>query len=542
VAPIRTSLLKDQNEIIKEIKRLNNNANKLSICSVVGGMQMSHNYFFESYKRIVDICRKAKGDGVRWICNIDKDSIELVKIFLECGIQIRHIKEMLPINFGVSDKEIALTMEKMEEGKVSQSFLISNDPLYVSHFNSVFENLWKNGVDAADKITAIEQGLEPEFLEVITDHQKASQILVDLAKSVKKEALFLLPNDKAMLRMDRLGIIDHLIHAARHGAEVKIICPLSSKTTDIVKRIYDNTAHGINILDGVDSLYGNFIVDSEKFFRAELREPNAIEFSDAIGFTIYSNSRRSAKSFKSIFELLWNERTLNEELLRVDKMQKEFINIAAHELRNPIQPILGLIDVILSHTNDPKQAELLEVVRRNTKRLMRLSTEILDVTRIESKSLELKKEEFNLNDVITNAINDITLGEFLNNNNIRLSYKSQDILVRADKDRITQVVSNLLDNAVKSVKKEGKGGTVLIEVGKNRGTTRRRILELQNKEDNDDIVVVNIKDDGPGIDPEIMPRLFSKFVSTFSQGTGLGFSQSQHKHPFADISRTLSRV
>jgi two-component system, OmpR family, sensor histidine kinase VicK len=222
VAPITTSLLKDRNEIIKEIKRLNNNANKLSICSVVGGMQMSHNYFFESYKRIVDIYRKGKGDGVRWICNIDKDSIELVKIFVERGIQIRHIKEMLPINFGVSDKEIALTMEMMEEGKVSQSFLISNDPLYVSHFNSVFENLWKNGVDAADKITAIEQGLEPEFLEVITDHKKASQILVDLAKSVKKEALFLLPNDKAMLRMDRLGIIDHLIHAARHGAEVKI--------------------------------------------------------------------------------------------------------------------------------------------------------------------------------------------------------------------------------------------------------------------------------------------------------------------------------
>ena len=84
---------------------------------------MSRNYFFDSYRRIVDICRKGKGDGVRWICNIDKDSIELVKIFLECGIQIRHFKEMLPINFGVSDKEIALTMEKMEEGKMSQRFL-----------------------------------------------------------------------------------------------------------------------------------------------------------------------------------------------------------------------------------------------------------------------------------------------------------------------------------------------------------------------------------------------------------------------------------
>ncbi|MGA9154540.1 MAG: hypothetical protein WBZ36_28475 [Candidatus Nitrosopolaris sp.] len=179
--------------------------------------------------------RKGKGDGVRWIINTDKNSIKLVKIFLESGIQVRHIREMPPINFGVSDKEVALTMEKMEGGKVSQSFLISNDPLYVNYFNSVFEDLWKNGGDALHKITAIEQGPEEEFLEVITDHQKASQILVDLAKSVKKEALFLLPNDKAMLRVDRLGIIDYLIQATRHGAEVKIICPLSSKTTDIVK-------------------------------------------------------------------------------------------------------------------------------------------------------------------------------------------------------------------------------------------------------------------------------------------------------------------
>src|SRR5215469_4006563 len=478
-------------------------------------MEMSYNYLFDSYKWIVDIYRKGKGDGVRWSLNIhDIDSIKLVKIFLECGIRVRHIKEMLPLNFGVSDKEVALTIEKMEGGKVSQSFLISNDPKYVNYFNSFFEDLWKKGIDAIDKIKSIQQGVEPEFLEVVTDHQIASQLIIDLAKSVKKEALFLLPNDKAMLRVDRLGIIDYLIQATRHGAEVKIICPLSSKTTNIVKRIYDNTAHGIKILNGADSLYGTFIVDSEKFFRAELRKPNATEFSDAIGFTIYSNSRRSAESFKSIFELLWNERTLNEELTRVDKMQKEFINIAAHELRNPIQPILALIDTICSHTNDRSQAELLEVVRRNAKRLMRLSNDILDITRIESKSLELKKEEFNLNDVIVNVTNDMKLGRgFLNNKNITLFYKPRDILVRADKDRITQVVSNLLDNAVKSLKKGEKGGTVIIEVEKYRATR-------QNKE-NDDIVV-NIKDDGAGIDPEVMPRLFSKFVSTFTQGTGLG--------------------
>ncbi|MGB8938177.1 MAG: HAMP domain-containing sensor histidine kinase, partial [Candidatus Nitrosopolaris sp.] len=519
-APIKTSLIEDQDEIITEIKRLNNSANKLSICSVFGGMEMSYDYFFDSYKRIVNIYQKGKGDGVRWILNIDKDSIKLVKIFLESGIQVRHIKEMLPMNFGVSDKEVALTIEKLEGGKMSQSFLFSNDPSYVNHFNSFFEQLWKGGVDALDKIKAIEQGVEPEFLEVITDHQIASRILADLAKSVKKEALFLLPNDRAMLRVDRLGIIDYLIDASLDGAKVKIICPLSSENADVVKRIHSNAAEGIKILNGSNSLYGIFIVDGEKFFRAELREPNAIEFSHAIGFTIYSNSRRSAESFRSVFELLWNERTLNEELKRAHKMQKEFINVAAHELRTPIQPILGLTETLYSHTNDPEQAKSLEVIRRNAKRLMRLSADILDVTRIEGKSLELKEEEFNLNDVILDAMNDITLRrEFLDKKNIRLSYNPRDISIQADKERITQVVSNLLDNAVKFINKAKKGGTVTIEIEKKRITRDR--IERQNKE-HDSIVVVNIKDDGPGIDPEVMPKLFSKFVSTSFTGTGLG--------------------
>jgi two-component system, OmpR family, sensor histidine kinase VicK len=78
--------------------------------------------------------------------------MKLVKVFLDLGFQIRHLKNMLPINFGVSDKEVALTIEKMDGGKMSQSFLISNEPLYVNHFNSLFEEIWKNGIDAAERI------------------------------------------------------------------------------------------------------------------------------------------------------------------------------------------------------------------------------------------------------------------------------------------------------------------------------------------------------------------------------------------------------
>ena len=520
VQPVGTRILEDQDQIINEIRRLNYNSTRLSVCSGLGGMQMSYKHFFDSYIYLVDKQRKGEGEGMRWAIHIDKENLDLVKIFLKAGIQIRHVTNMPPMNFGNSEIAMGATIENQEGGKVSQSFLISTEPLYINHFNSLFEQIWKSGVDPLDKIQAIERGVEPEFLEVITDHQIASQIFADLAKSIKKEALFLLPNDKAMLRVERLGVIDYLIRASLDGAKVKIICPLSSENADVVKRIHSNAAEGIKILDGSNSLYGIFIVDDEKFFRAELREPNAIEFSDAIGFTIYSNSRRSAESFKSVFELLWNERTLNEELKRAHKMQREFIDIAAHELCTPIQPILGLTETLYSHTNDPEQAKSLEVIKRNAKRLMRLSNDILDVTRIEGKSLELKEEEFNLKDVILDAMNDIILRrEFLDKKNIRLSYNPQDISIQADKERVTQVVSNLLDNAVKFINKAEKGGTVTIEIEKK--TITRGRIERQNKE-HDNIVVVNIKDDGPGIDPEVMPKLFSKFVSTSFTGTGLG--------------------
>jgi two-component system, OmpR family, sensor histidine kinase VicK len=119
------------------------------------------------------------------------------------------------------------------------------------------------------------------------------------------------------------------------------------------------------------------IVDNARFLKVEIRKPNSEIFSEAIGFAIYSNSRNSVDSFKSFFELLWNERKLNEELNRADEMQKEFINIAAHELRTPIQPILGLSEVLHDKIKDTKHIQLLDAIIRNAKRLQRLTEDIL---------------------------------------------------------------------------------------------------------------------------------------------------------------------
>jgi signal transduction histidine kinase len=158
----------------------------------------------------------------------------------------------------------------------------------------------------------------------------------------------------------------------------------------------------------------------------------------------------------------------------------------------------------LSKTKNIKDHELLVVVVRNAKRLLRLTDEILDVTKIESHSLKLSKEQFNLNDVIKNAINDIATNKE-ESNNLKLLFQSEeDIFIEADKSRLIQVISNLLSNALKFTKEE-EGGTITI-------TAEKKDTE----------VIVKVKDTGTGIDPEILPRLFSKFASKSFEGTGLG--------------------
>ncbi|MGA9151657.1 MAG: hypothetical protein WBZ36_13850, partial [Candidatus Nitrosopolaris sp.] len=186
IHPVSTRVLEDQDQIINEIRRLNYSSTRLSVCSAFGGMQMGYKYLFDTYMNIVDKHQKGEGKGMRWIINIDKENLNLVKIFLKEGIQIRHVKNMPPMNFGVSEKEMAATIEKMEGGNMSQSFLFSNEPLYVNHFNSLFEELWKNGIDAKVRIEAIEKGIDSEGIEIIQDPVEIQQLAFSFIQKAKE--------------------------------------------------------------------------------------------------------------------------------------------------------------------------------------------------------------------------------------------------------------------------------------------------------------------------------------------------------------------
>jgi two-component system, OmpR family, sensor histidine kinase VicK len=494
-------------------------ANMISVCG---------NSRFPSQLLSLEIIKKtiaAKNSRIkqRYLVEVAKDNIPYCRNLMDIVAQndnFRHSDEV-EANSIVSAREYlgSITLKGPH-----QQAIYSNMKGMVEQQHHVFESLWDRAIPIQDKVTEIEKGIEHEFYEVINDFQKAQEKYVDLARSVDREALLLFANSKAMVRAHRLGILDHLIEASvKKGALIRIICPLAQENSEIVKTISEK-APDIRILNhdnATSSHSGLFLADRSKFMRFELKEPKADEFSKAIGFIVFSNNKVSIESSKSFFELLWNQRIQQEKLKEYEKLKEadriktEFINVAAHELRTPVQPILGLSEVLRSKTNDSEQLFFIDVINRNAKRLLQLADDILDVTKIESHSLKLKKETFDLQELLTVILNEYSKIIEKSNKNIKLVYTPKEeqhkssILIQADKGRISQVVFNLFNNALKFTEE----GSIVI---------------TSEIKDDHNVIVVSINDSGAGIDSEIMPQLFTKFASKSFTGTGLGLYISKN--------------
>jgi signal transduction histidine kinase len=212
----------------------------------------------------------------------------------------------------------------------------------------------------------------------------------------------------------------------------------------------------------------------------------------------------------------------NEQLKIHDKMQQEFLNITAHELRTPTQSIIGYVEMIKSFPE--RTSTYLQPIERNTQRLYRLIQDILDITKIESRSLRLNKTTFDMNEKINNVIRDLTPKKNVNdddnnrtNQNVKFIFQptKEPIMIFADKERVYQVISNLIKNALKFI--PSNDGIIEIILEKIRGSNEK------------EFVSVKIRDNGKGIDKEVLPRLFEKFASKAEfGGTGLGLYISKN--------------
>jgi two-component system sensor histidine kinase VicK len=509
----KTELIYGQENVVATLLQILSRAkNMVDICADFRAPSISIEV--EPYNRAL-LNLKSRGVRFRQITEITKDNLSFSKELMKVA-DVRHI-DGAKANFMTSENEYLAPVILFKKEKVTLQTIYSNVREVVEQHQYFFETLWSKAVLAEQKIKEVEDGIKPIVVEIIREPIEIQNLLINLIKSATKEIMLMIPTTNTIHRQADIGILQLLKKIATDSnVNIRIMAPLNDYS---VKQKIQNVlsppsspssliqVRNIETSSATKSTI--VIIDRKESLVTEVNDDSKDTFSGSLGFATYSNSRSTVLSYVSIFESFWLQTEMYKKIKETERMQKEFINIAAHELRGPIQPILGLTQVVRFKMKDTELQKLQDVVIRNAKRLQRLTDDILDVTKIESNLLHLNKEEFNLNDLIFHIIDDDK--SQIDSKDIKLIYQDSSnsddnniIIVQADKYRLNQVISNLISNSIKFT---NKGGTIFI-------TTKR---EKDNK-----AIIISIKDTGIGIDPEIMPRLFTRFASKSFQGTGLG--------------------
>ena len=546
---------------------------------------------------------KAKNRGVefRYITEITGDNISYCKELSKIS-EIRHLNGVKG-NFEVSQnigKAEYIGTAVLQEAEPVPQLIYSNVKEIVEQQQYVFDTLWNKAIPSQVRIKEIEEGIKPETIEVIVDPRNALEAEYRLLKSAKKEIQMIFSTVNTFHMQERqLGITKILTNLSNQGVSIKILTPIDDKVRELIADLKEQADvkklqqqqrdqknnHINNNNDGNDG-NDNLVVDIQniapsssinaKIIVVDKQDSLAMEIKDGVGDSLHttiglstlSNSKSTIASYSAIFENLSKQNQLYKQLKEAyltveytNAVQKEFINVAAHELRTPVQPILGYAELLLEEeTNDNKKQALMGIIH-NSNRLQKLASNILDVARMDSNTFQLYKEPLNLNYVMSNIVKDyvkmqeqkkaIDITNINHGNNedkdkdnvsddsskkgdLKLFFESkvkEDIFVEADKDRLTQVICNLLDNAFKFT--EGHGESIQITLEKQEPhhelLVEQRIRQQQERQqEQEPFAIISIKDTGTGIDPEISPRLFSKFATKSHKGTGLGLYISKN--------------
>jgi two-component system, OmpR family, sensor histidine kinase VicK len=475
-----------------------NISNKLDVCASSAAPTIAMTLFRDAYKSM-----KRRGIKIRWVTDITKDNLTHCKDLMQYA-EVRHISS-LNGNFAVSETEY-IAAATIKEGLPIPKLIYSNSKEMVEQQQYLFLALWDKAVPAEHRIREIEQGVEPQRIAVIYDAGQALELYQSLIMSAEKEIKVVFPTTNALIRQDKAGILFLLQEAAAvKKCQVKILMPNDELIHNFIQ---DDSGISTRFIEQEERGKATIlIVDNKVSLVMELKDDSKKAFHEAIGLSTYSNSKAGVLSYVSMFESLWKQTELYEKLKSHEKMQKEFINIAAHELRTPTQAILGYAELCQMQGSNVNKDEALSKIVKNAERLQRLTEDILDVTRIESQTLKLDKRKFDLRDMAASVL-DGYRNRIQNGKNVGLVLLNADkaAFVVADKGRISQVLSNLVSNALKFT----KSGTVSVS-----------IEEVKNDDYNKEFIAA-VKDTGTGIDSDIMPQLFTKFVSKSQTGTGLG--------------------
>jgi two-component system, OmpR family, sensor histidine kinase VicK len=336
----------------------------------------------------------------RYVTEITNDNLPYCKEMLKFS-EIRHL-DGVKGNFEVSDiKEYvaATTLQSANKQQPMPQLIYSNVKEVVEQQQYVFKTLWSKAKPAEQKIREIEEGIDLGETKIIQNPKKILELFINMIKSAKSELLLMLPTINAFLREERIGAIELLKKsAAEYNVNVRIITPSNDNVEKILQNIapvavrreqQENQKKGfevqrsnIQFKETAMTTVTILVVDRRESLVMEKTDDSKETFIEAIGLSTYSTSEPTVMSYLSIFEGLWKQAKLYEELrvanerLQIhDKMQREFINIAAHELRTPIMPIIGYAEMLEEEElgedvdEDKKKREAITAIIRNAKRL-----------------------------------------------------------------------------------------------------------------------------------------------------------------------------
>ena len=508
---------------------------------------LNNDIVIQAYSDIIN-----RGCRIRIITEISAKNISYCKRLSKL-LDLRHFGGVRG-NLGIVDGLRYGASARSEEKKFPTEYIYSTVKSFVEQQQYFFDMLWNKSIPADIRIREIEEGIKPNVLETITDPFEIKQEYLNLIKSATNEIMLIIPTENAIRRHANIGVFESLRSIisktkeekkSNENIKIRILVSEINNHYLIIEQQHEKIqnfleSHSHSSLPYIelrnietDSTTNSviFVIDRKESLVIEIKDDTKDKFVDAIGFATYSNSRATVLSYVSIFESFWKESELVKKLKESEELQKDFVHIAAHELKNPIQPILALTEILTKKKPDENEYQnILKIIDRNAKKLIQLTNDILDVTKIETNNLTLDKESLNLNDLISDIVEDykdqiklkhiklkheiINFGkndygeekDWKNESEekqIEYENKIKTIYIPADKTRVTQVISNLLNNAIKFTEE----GVIKI---------------LIEKKSDEQKVVVSIKDTGSGIDSSIVNHLFSKFVTKSKGGTGLG--------------------
>ncbi len=566
---------------------------------------------------------KNRGLKLRYVTDITKDNVDYVKEMLTFS-EIRHL-DGLKGNFEVADQREYVAVATLQAAQSIPQLLFSNLPEVVEQQQFVFDSFWSRASPAEHKIREIEDGVAMPVSMVFSDFNDAVQKEFEMISRAKREIQIMYSTVNAFHLQEKGGTLQLLKEMVERNDNLKIniLTPIDASIRESLSlRLLTKYRPNIQIQDIAPSIgikIKTLVVDRKESLVMELIHTREEVATATIGFSIYSNSEPTVLSYSSIFEVLYDQSVLFQQLDQNDKIKSDFINVAAHELRTPIMPILNGVEILEEKLGERKiefKREL-DMITRNASRLQNLAESILQVSRIESGSFSLDiQNNVDFHNLVSQVIEDIEKKYaykekankvsilFLPFDDSRSSRSSRDdgakaeaeaetkaadtkqaqkgqqqqeqqehqqpheqpikngpnhlLYVDCDSQKISQVIFNLLDNAMKFT----TDGSIVVSTTitgestslppslpppsmdkstPNAATADGSNEDRENDKNNDDgdngdnhvdgqkkyAVLVTVQDTGVGINSKIKDQLFEKFVTKSNQGTGLGLYLSR---------------